>query len=284
MTDNDNQPTGSLFERCVTRREMLLSSGGALAVILLVGCGGGEQQQQQQQQGNQPQEQRNVYFGWLLTATTDMAAVALEVGAAAQQETREIVAYVCNGLGPPDGMAVWFKGPVSEQTVQQLGAQVDLTSPGGQETLRIGYLTDREVRGTFTIAEGQTSRFIAYPAVDGAGIYEVTLDEDLNYSGISTTGDKLEGQADREGNVEGTITIAGGEKIEFFTQSMALASTANLNEQGLSTKYKQFAENNQVPGEYVAVVAPGGAHWFGRSGNVRGGSPGANIIGLDKSH
>jgi hypothetical protein len=32
----------------------------------------------------------------------------------------------------------------------------------------------------------------------------------------------------------------------------------------------------------VAVFAPGGSHWLGRSGNVRGGQSGANIIGLDK--
>ena len=35
-------------------------------------------------------------------------------------------------------------------------------------------------------------------------------------------------------------------------------------------------------GEYVAVIAPGGSHWFGRSGDVRSGSPGVFIIGLDK--
>ena len=37
-----------------------------------------------------------------------------------------------------------------------------------------------------------------------------------------------------------------------------------------------------MPGEYVAVIAPGGSHWLGRSGNVRGGQSGLNIIGLDK--
>ncbi len=112
----------------------------------------------------------------------------------------------------------------------------------------------------------------------------MTLDEDLVYTGTSTDGSTLEGQSSEEGNVTGTITTADGKQIEFFTQSMALASAELLTEQGLPTTYTQFAANAQQPGEYVAVVAPGGAHWFGRSGNVRGGSPGANIIGLDKSH
>ncbi len=72
MTGNDDQPTGSLFERCVTRREMLLATGGALAGILLVGCAGGEEEQQ-------AEVQNKVYFGWLLTETSDMAAVAFDV-------------------------------------------------------------------------------------------------------------------------------------------------------------------------------------------------------------
>lgn len=212
-----------------------------------------------------------------------MAAVAFDVSPPDADGARDLRAYVCDGLGPPDGMAVWFRGPVDEETVDKLEDTVSLTSPGGQETLQIGYLDDREVRGAFTNADGRTSRFIAYPAFAGGGIYEVTLDEDLVYSGTSTDGSTLEGQADEDGNVTGTITTADGEQVDFFTQNMALASADLLTEQGLPTSYRQFSANGQVPGEYVAVVAPGGTHWFGRSGNVRGGSPGANIIGLDKS-
>jgi hypothetical protein len=278
MAGNDDRPTGSLFERCVTRREMLLTSGGALAGILLVGCAGGEEQQEQ------AEEQNKVYFGWLLTETRDMAAVAFDVSPPDSEGARDVRAYVCDGLGPPEGMAVWFRGPVNEEAVNRLEEEVRLTSPGGQETLQIGQLDDREVRGAFTNADGRTSRYIAFPAFDGGGIYEVTLGEDLVYSGTSTDGSTVEGQPDEKGNVTGTITTAEGKQIDFFAQNMALASPELLTEQGLPTTYTQFAENGRVPGEYVAVVAPGGSHWFGRSGNVRGGSPGANIIGLDKSH
>lgn len=249
-----------------------------LTLWLLVGCAGGEEEQ------GQAEEQNEVYFGWLLTETTDMAAVAFDISPPDADGARDVRAYVCDGLGPPDGMAVWFRGPVNEETVGQLEEMASLTSPGGQEMLQIGYLDDLEVRGAFTNADGRTSRFIAYPAFAGGGIYEVTLDEDLIYTGTSTDGSTLEGQSSEEGNVTGTITTADGEEIEFFTQNMALASPELLAEQGLPTTYRQFAANAQVPGEYVAVVAPGGSHWFGRSGNVRGGSPGANIIGLDKSH
>ena len=126
MTGNDNQPTASLFERCVTRRKMLLTGGGALAGILLAGCAGGEEQQQEQ-----AEVQNKAYFGWLLTETSNIAAVAFDVAPPDAEGMRDVRAYVCDGLGPPDGMAVWFRGPMNEETVNQLEDMVSLTSPGG---------------------------------------------------------------------------------------------------------------------------------------------------------
>ncbi len=252
--------------------------------LLVAGCGGGgEQQQGEQQQGEQQQaeEGREVYFGWLL-GTSDMVAVAFDVSAPNAEGARDVVAYVCNGLGGEDALAVWFKGTVSEAT-EELGETQSLTSAGGQETLEIGGLNDHEVFGTFTNSFGQKLRYAAFPATGGAGIYEVTLDEDLNYSGTSTDGSELEARSDEEGNVEGTVTTADGEKIEFGARTLALASPQELAERGVSEDYKRFEDVNLVPGEYVAVIAPGATHWFGRSGNVRGGTPGTNIIGLDKA-
>ena len=81
---------------------------------------------------------------------------------------------------------------------------------------------------------------------------------------------------------EGTITTAAGDELEFTVNSLALATPAALSARGLPDDYRQYVDVNQVPGEYVALIAPGGSHWLGRSGNVRGGSAGLNIIGLDK--
>ena len=49
---------------------------------------------------------------------------------------------------------------------------------------------------------------------------------------------------------------------------------------GLGTS--DYVANNQWPGQYVAMIAPGGSHWFGRSGSLRTGAPGNAIIGLTK--
>lgn len=164
--------------------------------LLVAGCGGGGEEQQAEQQGEQQQaeEGQEVYFGWLL-GTTDIAAVVFDVSAPNAEGARDVVAYVCNGLGGEDTLAVWFKGTVSEAT-EELGETQSLTSAGGQETLEIGGLNDHEVFGTFTNSFGQKMRYAAFPATGGAGIYEVTLDEDLNYSGTSTDGSELEARSD----------------------------------------------------------------------------------------
>jgi hypothetical protein len=224
--------------------------------------------------------QNSVYFGFLL-GTPRIGAVAIDLGVPDEKGKRILRAYVCDGLGPPEGMAIWFRGDVEAEGVPE-GTDLSFTSAGGQETLRITALNGRGVYGAFTDSNGATAHFVSYPAFDGAGIYQVTLDESLHYRGMSTDGSTLDARAGDDGVTVGSITTAGGKQIDFNVRSLALADPADLARHGLSDEYRKFAANNQVPGEYVAVIAPGGSHWFGRSGDVRAGRAGTEIIGLDK--
>jgi hypothetical protein len=244
-----------------------------LALWLMAGCADTE--------GKTARRQHNIYFGWLL-GTGDIVALAFDVGATNRQGERVVRAYVCNGLGGANGVAAWFRESVNDETVRGGEQTTILTSGGGQESLTISHLDDHGVSGTFTGVNGQTLRFAAFPTSDGAGIYYVTLDEGLRYSGTSTNDSMLDGQADEEGNVVGTITTVAGQEIEFAAGSLTYSSAEELSEQGLPTNYGQFYEDNLVPDDYVAVASPGGSHWFGRSGNVRGGSPGREIIALSQ--
>ncbi|MCA1703290.1 MAG: hypothetical protein LC808_08525 [Actinobacteria bacterium] len=244
----------------------------ALSTGVLTGCGDDEEKGKAGQQG---------YFGWVLGAS-EPTAVALEVEKPNEQGKVKVRAYVCDGLGPPRGKAIWFLGTVDGEAVKRRGASATLTAAGGKQKLEIDNITKPSVSGSFRDAKGNKSQFVANPVQDGAGIYEVTLDEKLRYSGTSTDGSKLKAKADRNGGTKGTITTADGEDLAFSVQSLALATPAQLSGRGLSRSYKQYVRNNQVPGQYVAVIAPGGSFWLGRSGDVRGGRPGRNIIGLDK--
>jgi hypothetical protein len=235
----------------------------ALSVALVSGCsGGGAGNEQPPAPGNPaPAPAKTVYFGWLL-GTTRVAAVAFDVDPPGADGTRTLRAYVCDGLGQPDGLAVWFSGPVNPAATTTGGQTVDLTSVGGRETLSIDHFSDRAVGGAFTDATGRRVAFVAYPGFNGAGIYQVTLDQNLHYSGTSTDGSTLSADSDTQGRTRGTITTAAGQKIDFVVQSLALTPLADLAARGLPADFPQFAANNQVPGEYVAVIAPGGTHWL----------------------
>jgi len=251
----------------------------ALCVGLLGACGG---EDNTDDNADKATSKAAVYFGWLLGGSGEPAAVAIELERADDKGMSTVRAYVCDGRGEPEGMAVWFTGPIDAAATTEAGVNAKLTSAGGKEDLVIEFANEGRVQGSFKDEKGARRQFAAYPAIDGAGIYEVTLDKDLKYKGVSTDGNELVATAEASGRTAGTITTAAGKKVQFAVQSLSLATPAQLSARGLPTDYGKYEKVNQVPGEYVAVIAPGGSHWLGRSGNVRKGSPGASIIGLDK--
>jgi hypothetical protein len=253
-------------------RWIAVVAGVALTALVGAGCGGGD--------GKKAAKAPSVYFGWVL-GTKDATGIAIQTEDAGGGK-KNIKVYVCDGRGPPKGKAVWFTGPVDTAVTNDVGKTVSIKSAGGREALDIDQFDNRLVKGTFTDASGVRSQYVAYPAQAGAGIYEVTLDSKLKYTGTSTDGSKLDAQADRKGLVTGNLTTADGEKIPFAIRTLSLSSPAELKARGLSPDYRQDAKNSLVPGEYVAVIAPGGTHWLGRAGNVRAGLPAGEIIGLDK--
>jgi hypothetical protein len=252
------------------KRIAMVTSLAVMAAMLFVGAS---------DQGKRTGQQ-DVYFGFLL-GSSRVAAVALDLAPPDRAGRRALRAYVCDGLGPPDGIAIWFKGLVEADEVSS-AHPLRLASVGGHEELVISAFGDRGVYGSFSETSAKTAHFVAYPAIEGAGIYQVTLDQNLRYTGTSTDGARLEAQADTNGTTTGTIKPATGKQIPFTVHSLALASPAELSAHGLSLDYTKYVAFNQVPGSYVAVIAPGGSHWFGRSGSVQLGTPGAFIIGLDK--
>jgi hypothetical protein len=250
-----------------------------------------------------PHGKQNVYFGFLLGSVTTvpgsstpiprLAGVAIDLGAPDHTGQRKLRGYVCDGFGidvanAPEGMAVWFKG-VLPAKLEPSTFPLTIDAPGRLERLVITAVNEHAVFGTLIEATGATSQFAAYEAIDGAGIYEVTLDEHLHYTGTSTDGSTLDAQANpATGRTVGTIKPADGKRIDFAVRSLALATQPDLAAHGLSTEYPKYADHNQVPGEYVALIAPGGSHWFGRIGSIQF-STGitqnvlvAEIIGLDK--
>src|SRR3954467_13149642 len=70
-------------------------------------------------------QSQSVFFGFLV-GTPRIAAVALDLGAPDANGQRVLRAYVCDGLGPPAGIAIWFRGSVTGEGSES----VSLTSVG----------------------------------------------------------------------------------------------------------------------------------------------------------
>lgn len=189
MTDKDNQRIGSLFERCVTRREMLLTSGGALAGILLVGCGGGE--------GAQEESASPVVGTFVGEVSDPVSSVAVIADGPGQgEDAREVRALIYGDTDNPietdstiTGINEWFVGSAE-------GNELDLSSEGGAQFQ--GELTPEGATGTFTLPDGSSVPFDAIPATGVAGYYDVTIIPDGQVSGTSWDGAQLEGRLVQE--------------------------------------------------------------------------------------
>lgn len=196
------------------------------------------------------------YFG---RVAFERDVLAVKVDQPDAQGNRRFRAYFSDSEPEPAGDLEWFSG-------QAAGNAVSLTSVGGGARLRAS-IEAGLVAGTITYADGRTRRFFALPAGQGAGIYDVTVTPDGVMQGTSEEGGRLTARQDGD-FVTTSLTTPDGQTFE--------------NRPADLTRTLRYLQKGNEPDAYVAIVAPRGRFIFGRSGNVRGGSTGVNIIGLDK--
>jgi hypothetical protein len=197
-----------------------------------------------------------IYYGRLAKTIHQLA---ISVDPADGQGNRRLRMYLSDGL--PGGDIEWFVGTVPGSGV------IDITSADNKATLR-GVLTATDAHGTVTLPKGDQHPFFAVPAGDGAGIYDIDVSADKHYTGTSEKGEKLDlRQAGH--NIAGTITSPNGPTVNVIAYDL--------------TEVFHYGQEGSQPDHYVAFASPGGRYFIGRSGNVRGGAFGSNIIGLDKA-
>ena len=269
----------------------------ALVSWLLVACGGGGNNgggnsgQQQQTtaertstgQTTTDEVASDVYVGRLITAYrgayrkgNEPAMIGLHVAKPTQNGTREFMAFVCDGIGPPAGKVGWFEGSMSGNTATA-------TSIGDQQTLEFS-IGDEKANGGYTDAEGIWHGFEAPLAFAGAGIYEVSISrsgsQGLDYTGESTNGATFQARDDNEDKVVQGVIVAGNKQSGLHVKSLAQFEESRLYGQGLPTTYTDYEYSSNVPGNYVALLSPGGYYWLGRSGDIREGRSGNQLIAL----
>ena len=175
--------------------------------------------------------------------------------------SRRVRLYLSDGEPEPEGDIEWFVGTVGSNN------RLDLTSASKNARLQ-GEIAGDSVKGTVTLPNQPARPFFAVPAGDGAGIYEVTVSGDKKYTGTAEDGTKLE--LSQNGDlVQGTFILPDGRRIGLLAYDLTLV-------------YRYSVAGSQ-PGSFLAFASPGGRYLIGRSGDVRGGTAGNNIIGLDKA-
>jgi hypothetical protein len=172
---------------------------------------------------------------------------------------RLLRSYVSDSEPEPDGDIQWFVGPVP-------GSQFALVSKTGDAKIS-GDIADDGISGEIILPDGTPRRYFAAPSGQGSGVYTVEVADDRRHTGTSEQGGKFDLRYEN-GTVMGSITSPEGEVFPMLGADLATAY-------GYTDEYSK-------PGTYVAFVAPRGRYVFGRNGDVRGGRPGVNIIGLDK--
>ena len=196
-----------------------------------------------------------VYHG-RVAGTTDR--LNFEIGSDATG-TQVLRSYVSDSEPEPEGDIQWFVGPFT-------GGTFAMTSKMGDARIT-GNVTDDGISGEITLPNAPPRRYFAAPSGQGAGIYTVEVAEDRRHTGTSEQGGKLDLRYEA-GTVMGTITSPEGQEFPMLGADLATAYG--------------YRDQFSKPGTYTAFVAPRGRYVFGRNGDVRGGTTGTNIIGLDK--
>lgn len=208
-----------------------------------------------------PEVLSGVFFG-RLRFQTDVLLVDVNEPTVAG-DPRSVRAYVSDGEPEPEGDVEWFQGTFS-------GDSFSLTSASGDAQIQ-ATVSASGVSGSVTYGSGPALPLFAGPAGQGAGVYDVTVDGSNRLTGTSEEGGRID-FVRNDFTVDGTITTPAG--TVFATRIHDLV-------RGL--RYPNFEQIATVPDTYVAFVSPRARYIVGRSGNVRGGSGGLNIIGLDKA-
>ena len=196
-----------------------------------------------------------IYYG-RVALTTDKLAFDINDLPAGQRQLRS---YVSDAEPEPEADIEW-------STSSLTGNTFSLTSASRNAQLQ-GTLGTDGVEGMITLPGQPARRYFAGPAGEGAGIYDVTVRQDRGHTGTSEEGGKLE-LIYRDGMVNGKVTAPDGRSVDLLGADLTHA-------------YRMGIEGS-LPGTYVAFAAPRGRFLIGRNGDVRGGSAGVNIIGLDK--
>lgn len=193
------------------------------------------------------------YFG---RVAFSRIALGVKVYPPDENGVRRIRALATDSEPEPRGELQWFEGTIG------IDDKFRLASATGNARLR-GTVESDFVSGTMVLSGGQIRKLFAAPAGEGAGIYDLTIDENGRMRGTSEEGGTLDVRPDGL-FIVGRVTTADGTRYPLRIGDLTL----NL----------RYPIAGNEPGRYVAIVASRGRLIFGRDGDVRAGAQGLSVL------
>jgi hypothetical protein len=194
----------------------------ALALSVSVACGSDSSDSAKDTSATSPASVTRTYVG---TAQGTASLVAVVV------DGTRALAYVCDGMpgdpaGAPPTVQTWFNGASDGKTVK-------VTQSGGQLQLR---LTDTDMTGTVTLADGRTLPVTGKAVFGDAGLYRA---EAAGNGGTAIAGWILAADGQQRGGVggEGSFSKPSGTKALILTQptfSLQGLATARIAKVGIT--------------------------------------------------
>jgi hypothetical protein len=194
-------------------RRVAAGSLVALALSVSVACGSDSSDSAKDTSGATPVPVTRTYVG---TGQGTASFVAVVV------DGTRALAYICDGMpgdpvGTPPSVQTWFNATSDGKTV-------NVTQPGGQLQLR---LTDTDMTGTVTLADGRTVPVTGKVAFGDAGLYRA---EAAGNGGKAVAGWILAADGQQRGGVggDGSFSKPSGTKALVLSQP-------TFSPQGLAT-------------------------------------------------
>ena len=231
-----------------------------LSASLLAGCGGSDDDEAASPSSSALQERleelsgAGVFVGGV-AFTGNLVAIHFD---RTDKDAPGMRILVTDGL--PDGNAEWFEGKAA-------GTSFRFASASGKATIE-GTIEEFETDGTVTLGDGQKRNFFTRPAGDGAGIFEVSVSGDGSWKGRSLDGSTFDARQ-TGAYVEGSVVSTRGERYPFKHNDL--------------TRRLGYSVQGGAPDTYLTIVTRQATEIQGRGGDVRGGRPSTNVVGLDLS-
>lgn len=195
------------------------------------------------------------YFG---KVAFSRAVIGVQVHPADASGNRRVDIYSSDSEPEPRGVIAWFSTATA-------GATISADARPGRGRID-ATIAPNLVSGTISFEDGVSRPFFALPAGDGAGIYEVTVDQSGRMVGRSEQAGTFTGRPDGL-FLAGTLTTRDGRRFKLHIGDLV----RNL----------RYGVRANPPDSYRAILAPRGRFIFGRSCWPRDCN--TNIIGLDKA-